>query len=157
MDYFQGVVLEYLRADRGCFVNPEFWLRGNPKSAHDRPHWFVDVLAVHMKFKTVFLCEVTFARQPRALIQRLRSWKDNWQIVNDTLKEDTGIDKSWPVIPWIFASPVAMNIIKPELTKLFPQARDTLLTEVVPWEYCTYDRKDKIKEIIEEEVLPDNV
>ena len=102
-----------------------------------------------MKKKTVYLCEATFAKQPRALIQGLRSWKDRWHIINDTLKEDPGIDKEWPVVPWIFASPDAMKIIKLELKKLFPEGRDTLLTDVVPWQYCTYDRKEEIKQIEE--------
>lgn len=55
MDYFQGVVTEYLRADRSCFVNPEFWIRGNLESPQDKPHWFVDVLAISMRDKAVFL------------------------------------------------------------------------------------------------------
>ena len=29
-DYFQGVVAEYLRADRGVFVNPEILLQLEP-------------------------------------------------------------------------------------------------------------------------------
>ena len=49
MDYFQGVVLEYLRADRACFVNPEFWIRGNEISPHEKPHWFVDLVALHVR------------------------------------------------------------------------------------------------------------
>ena len=55
MDYFQGVVTEYLRADRSCFVNPEFWIRGNLESPQDKPHWFVDVLAISMRDKAVYL------------------------------------------------------------------------------------------------------
>jgi hypothetical protein len=31
VDYFQGVVMEYLRADRACFVNPEFWIMGKTR------------------------------------------------------------------------------------------------------------------------------
>jgi hypothetical protein len=40
MDYFQGVVTEYLRADRSCFVNPDFSIRGNLENPHDKltPH-----------------------------------------------------------------------------------------------------------------------
>lgn len=154
MDYFQGVVLEYLRADRACFVNPEFWVRGNREKKHDKPHWFVDVLAVHVKEKTVYLCEVTYAKQPRALIQRLRSWKENWDTLNETLKEDTGIDVSWPVIPWIFGAPETLKIIEPQLALLFPppSSRITNLEKVLPWLYCTYDRKEEVKAL--EENLP---
>jgi hypothetical protein len=92
MDRFQGVVTEYLRADRSCFVNPEFWIRENLESQHDKPHWFVDVLALNMRDKAVYLCEVTYAKQPRALCRRLRSWREHWSLINQTLKEDTCID-----------------------------------------------------------------
>lgn len=47
MDYFQGVVAKYLRADRSCFINPEFLIRGNELKPYDKPHWYVDVLANH--------------------------------------------------------------------------------------------------------------
>lgn len=149
MDYFQGVVLEYLRADRSCFVNPEFWIRGNLKSSHDKPHWFVDVLAVHMKKKEVYLCEVTYAKQPRALVQRLRSWKTHWEIINQTLREDTSIGEDWPLIPWVFATTDFLKVIKPVLEDLFPQGRTKSLSDVLPWMYCTYDRKEEIKQIEE--------
>ena len=147
MDYFQGVVLEYLRANRSCFVNPEFWIRGNLEKPHDKPHWFVDVLAVDMKFKAVYLCEVTYAKQPRALIQRLQSWSKHWDIISQTLKEDTCIDKDWPVIPWVFGAPDTLKVVEPALERLFPdpKSRMTSLEQVVPWKYCTYDRKEEMK------------
>lgn len=141
MDYFQGVVMEYLRADRSCFVNPEFWIRGNLTSPHEKPHWYVDVLAVSMREKAVYLCEVTYARQPRALLLRLQSWKQHWDLINQTLKADTFIDQAWPVLPWVFAPTQTLNIIKPELLKLFPAGRTMDLERVLPWLYCTYDRK----------------
>jgi hypothetical protein len=155
VDYFQGVVLEYLRADRSCFVNPEFWIRGNLESPHDKPHWFVDVLAVHMKEKKVYLCEVTYAKQPRALVQRLQSWKEHWDIINRTLKEDTGIDKEWPLIPWVFGAPETLRVIEPVLKKLFPKGLTMNLEKVLPWLYCTYDRKEEIKKMEEERPAAD--
>ena len=141
MDYFQGVVMEYLRADRACFVNPEFWIRGNLEQPHEKPHWFVDVLAINMRDRSVYLCEVTYAKQPRALARRLHSWKEHWSVINDTLKKDASIGEEWPLIPWVFAPPKTLAIIEPELKKLFPEARTTNLEKVLPWLFCTYDRK----------------
>jgi hypothetical protein len=140
MDYFQGVVTEYLRADRACFVNPEFWIRGNLEHKHAKPHWFVDVVAVNMRERAVYLCEVTYAKQPYALVQRLRNWKEHWERINSTLREDAFIDKDWPLIPWIFAPSSTLAIIKPELEKHFRDGRTTNLEKVLPWLYCTYDR-----------------
>lgn len=150
MDYFQGVVLEYLRADRSCFVNPEFWVRGNPDRPHDKPHWFVDAVALHMKHKVVYLCEVTYAKQPRALMKRLESWKQNWETIEQTLRADTYVDKNWPLIPWIFGAPDTLAAINSALGRLFPEARKTDLEEVLPWKYCTYDRKEEIRAIEED-------
>lgn len=151
MDYFQGVVMEYLRADRSCFVNPEFWIRGNLEHPHEKPHWFVDVLAVSMRDSAVYLCEVTYAKQPRALARRLRSWKEHWELIDGTLRADAHIHKDWPLIPWVFAPTATLAIIKPDLKELFPEAKATDLERVMPWLYCTYDRKpeghDEPKEI----------
>lgn len=69
--------------------NPEFWLRGNESSAHEKPHWYVDMLAMNLKEKAVYLCDVTFAKQPRALMQRLNSWHAHWPTINKRLREDT--------------------------------------------------------------------
>jgi hypothetical protein len=146
MDYFQGVVMEYLRADRSCFVNPEFWIRGNVEHPHERPHWFVDVLAVSMRDKAVYLCEVTYAKQPRALARRLHSWKEYWSLINQTLRQDACINGEWPLIPWVFAPSATLEIIKPELKNLFPEGKTTNLESVLPWLYCTYDRKPEARD-----------
>jgi hypothetical protein len=130
-----------LWADRGCFVNPEFWIRGNLEHPHEKPHWFVDVLAIDMRERSVYLCEVTYTKQPRALARRLHSWKAHWDLINSTLKKDACVDKEWPLVPWVFAPPETLAIIKPELEKLFPKAKTTSLEKVLPWLYCTYDRK----------------
>jgi len=99
VDYFQGVVTEYLRADRSCFINPEFWLRGNldKSKQYEKPHWYVDVLAVHMRLKQVFLCEVTYAKKAPALIARLKSWREHWPVILQTLREDASLSSDWPV------------------------------------------------------------
>lgn len=143
MDYFQGVVTEYLRADRSCFVNPDFWIRGNLENPHDKPHWFVDVLAVNMRERKVYLCEVTYAKQPRALTKRLHSWQQHWELINQTLKEDSCIEKDWPVLPWVFAPATVLEVIRPDLLQLFPDARATQLEAILPWLYCNHDRKSE--------------
>jgi hypothetical protein len=146
MDYFQGVVMEYLRADRACFVNPEFWIRGNLEHPHEKPHWFVDVLAISMRDKAAYLCEVTYAKQPRAMLRRLHSWKENWELINKTLREDACIDNGWPLIPWVFAPSLTMAIVEPVLKELFSNGRAMTLEKVLPWLYCTYDRKPEAQD-----------
>jgi hypothetical protein len=142
MDYFQGVVTEFLRADRSCFINPEFWLRGTLDKAkqYEKPHWYVDVLAVHMRLKQVFLCEVTYAKKAPALIARLKSWREHWPVILQTLREDTSLPSDWPVHPWLFAPKEVMVSLRPIAMELHPDPRFTELEDVVPWRYRTWDR-----------------
>ena len=48
MDYYQGVVLEYLGADRSVFVNPECCIQLNEGDNPDTSgkHWYCDAVAV---------------------------------------------------------------------------------------------------------------
>jgi hypothetical protein len=80
MDYFQGVVTEYLRADRAMFVNTECCIQLTPSANPDRtgPHWFCDAVAVNLRDAEVFLCEVTYSKTLGALNKRLISWASNW-------------------------------------------------------------------------------
>jgi hypothetical protein len=151
MDFFQGVVTEYLRADRSCFINPEFWLRGDLDKSKEyaKPHWYVDVLAVHMRTKRIFLCEVTYAKKARDLIERLRSWREHWPVILKTLKEDTSLPADWPVNPWLFAPENVMVSLGPIAKELHPGCRLTELEKVMPWLYRTWDhRHDEPPELL---------
>ena len=79
MDYYQGVVQEYLTADRRIFISPEYLIdldegRGSQKGRS----WFVDILAIDFSDSTVTLCEVTLSKTPSALLTRLRGWSNAW-------------------------------------------------------------------------------
>jgi hypothetical protein len=85
MDYYQGVVVEYLHADRAIFVNTECCIQLDDCRNVDRTkHWYCDA-----GNRTVFLCETTFTRQPAALIRRLIEWHDKWPDVLEALKRDS--------------------------------------------------------------------
>ena len=51
MDYYQGVVTEYLRANRATFVNTECCIQLNPGPHPDNsgPHWYCDAVAVNLQ------------------------------------------------------------------------------------------------------------
>ena len=79
MDYFQGVVTDYLRANRSVFVNTECLIQldeGN-KQLKDR-HWFCDAMAVNFKESTVYLCEITYSATMQSLVSRLHAWRMHW-------------------------------------------------------------------------------
>lgn len=141
MDYFQGVVAEYLRADRSCFINTEFWLRGNldKLKQHEKPHWYVDILAVHMRTKQIFLCEVTYAKKAPSLVKRLKAWREHWPVISETLREDTSLPPDWSIRPWLFAPGKVMDSLRPVAKQLHPASRFTELETVMPWLYQTWD------------------
>lgn len=51
MDYYQNVVIDYLRADRALFVNAECCIQVNPASNPDAsgPHWYCDAVAADFR------------------------------------------------------------------------------------------------------------
>ena len=151
MDYFQGVVTEYLRADRSVFVNTEclIQLDEGDKQIKDR-HWFCDAMAVNFRESTVYLCEITYSASMQALASRLAAWHKHWPEVVHAIKRDSKVPAEWLVRPWVFIPEKRRDIF---LTKTqgirasttepcqMPAPRLTYLEAVVPWEYRTWDRK----------------
>jgi hypothetical protein len=78
MDFFQGAVEDYLRADRASFNNSEFYLQRSETYETGKTNWHVDVLNVNFRDHTAYLCEITYARNPAALRKRLHAWAQNW-------------------------------------------------------------------------------
>lgn len=143
MDYFQGVVADYLRANRSTFVNPEFWfsLDGNPDAVAKNTSWFVDVLAVNFERRCVFMCEVTYSKAPSALVKRLTTWAENWPKVTAAIHRDTNIPADWNIIPWIFVPEAQIAAIRDRLPKFPATPPITALEDTLPWKFRTWDRQ----------------
>ncbi|MGD0521640.1 MAG: hypothetical protein ABSA48_10330 [Terracidiphilus sp.] len=154
MDYYQGVVMEYLRSDRSVFINPECFLQIKPGKAPPKgSSWYCDVLAVDFGSDssaptTVFLCEVTYSETLQHLINRLKEWNNNWEEIRKALVSDNHLQAEWPVRVWLFV-PEAKNCVKKLVDALGKigdgqplrfRPRITSLEMVQPWMYCTYDR-----------------
>ena len=103
MDYFQGVVTEYLRANRATFVNTECLIQLDTGDAPAKgQHWYCDAVAVNFKERTAYLCEVTYSRTLYSLLARLSGWINNWSGIKAALHRDCGVGPDWRVVPWIF-------------------------------------------------------
>jgi hypothetical protein len=62
-DYYEGIVAEYLRASRKCFINPQYLIQLEPGDMPKKgTSWYCDLLAVDFAAKRVLLCEVSFSR-----------------------------------------------------------------------------------------------
>lgn len=152
MDYYQGIVVEYLRSDRAIFVNPECTIQlKEGRMPAKNEFWYCDVVAIDLRHKTVFLCEVTYAVGMSNLIKRLKSWNDNWGGVCAALVRDCRIQSEWEVRPWVF---VPEDFVKPLLEKMKQQVqgpdgllafkpRITTLESVQPWKF-KFDHLDSM-------------
>lgn len=148
-DYFQGVVAEFLRADRGVFVNPEILLQLEPGASPKKGRfWYCDLMAVSLRERKVYLCEVTYSSSVSALIKRLAAWKEHWQELKLAIQRDCSVDPTWDVSPWVFLPRSHRTIYERKLSGLgiisghgMPEPIFTALEDVVPWQYCTWDRK----------------
>jgi len=154
MDYFQGVVTEYLRADRAMFINTECCIQLNPGINPDRtgPHWFCDAVAVNLRDKEVFLCEVTYSKTLDALAKRLSGWAGSWGLLRVALTRDCGLIHEWPVRPWLFVPQDLRKLLEQKLIKIqnvgdepdkMPQPKITDLEDVTPWKYKSWNRYEQ--------------
>lgn len=151
MDYFQGVVTEYLRADRAVFVNTECYLSLQPGDTQPRgKSWYCDALAVNFRERAVYLCEITYSNSLQALMQRLQAWAENWSALRDAIRRDCAIPPEWPARPWVFIPEALQPTYSRKLSAILgladgqngmPAPRLTYLENVVPWRYRSWDRR----------------
>ncbi|SKA14702.1 hypothetical protein [Novilysobacter spongiicola] len=144
MDHFEGVVLDYLRADRALFVNSQCCIQLNEGANPDTsgPHWYCDALAVSFKEQAVYLCEITYAARAPSLLARLRAWNEHWEGMRRALARDSGIPLDWTARPWLFVPQVHADKLRASVAGLaaLPPVRITHLEDVVPWRYRSWDR-----------------
>ncbi|MGH8320973.1 MAG: hypothetical protein ACRESI_03355 [Gammaproteobacteria bacterium] len=151
MDYFQGVVTEYLRADRAVFVNTECLIQLEPGDVPAKgKHWYCDAVAVNFRESIVYLCEVTYSTTMQSLITRLQGWETHWASLCAALARDCAIPTSWVIQPWLFIpqehhptlNKKLSAIVKSGLaTNHMPNPKVTYLESVTPWKYRTWDRR----------------
>lgn len=152
MEDFEGVVVEYLRADRALFLNMQCCIQLNEADNPDTsgPHWYCDVVVADNRNRSVFLCEISYAESLSSLFKRLEDWKLHWPSLCTALVRDCCLAEDWPVRPWIFVpqklvpkvvAKVAQLNADPRTECLLPEPRITTLEMVLPWEYRSWNRK----------------
>lgn len=155
-DHYQGVVIEYLRADQSLFLNTECCIQLNPGENPDTtgPHWYCDAVAANFGSNTIFLCEFSYSNSLQALQDRLASWNEHWDGICGALDRDSKLPTrdsklptgDWRVRPWLFVPQKCVETLCKKLKstgRIQPlrfQPRITTLEMVQPWEYCSYNR-----------------
>lgn len=151
MDFYQGVVVDYLRADRTVFLNTECCIQLNegPNPDTSGPHWYCDAVAVDFRNETVFLCEISYAERLGSLIERLKAWTEHWPGVCAALERDCKVPKGWPVRPWLFVPEGLVSGLVGKLDKMEGadglaafKPRITPLECVQPWLYRSWNHRD---------------
>jgi hypothetical protein len=129
MDYYENVVIEYIRADRALFVNTECCIQVNEGDNPDTsgPHWYCDAVAVDFRNAEIFLCEISFAKHLPGLRDRLKGWSENWIDVCSALARDSHLPSDWPVRPWLFVPEELVPKLVAKVGKLL--ANDSAMPE----------------------------
>lgn len=154
MDYYQGVVTEFLRADRATFINTEFCIQlsDDPNKFEKGRHWFCDAVAINFREETIYLCEVTFAQNPAALLNRLQAWATHWDEVPIAIRRYASLGavlEAYTVRPWLFVPKIGRISLETKISKasLPFVPRITNLEETAPWKYRSWDRRDEIQSV----------
>jgi hypothetical protein len=148
MNYYESVVIDYLRADRALFVNTECCIQLNQSDNPDTsgPHWYCDAVVVDFRTKTVFLCEISYGKQLADLAKRLKDWHNNWDTVCAALARDSHLPSEWPSRPWIFVPDGFVQLLLKRLSQIAGAGalryvpRITPLEMVQPWRYRSWNR-----------------
>jgi hypothetical protein len=158
MDYFQGVVTDYLRANRATFVNTECCIQLHPGANPDTsgPHWYCDAVAVNLHKQRAYLCEITYSKSLSALAKRLGGWSEHWSLLRSALERDCGIPKSWRVKPWIFIPQELEGLLGHQLVKIatgeaegqMPKPKVTWLEDVTPWKYHSWHHEHHDEDVV---------
>jgi hypothetical protein len=152
MDFYQGVVVDYLRADRAMFVNTQCCIQLNESQNPDTsgPHWYCDAVAVDFRDEAVFLCEISYAQRLGSLLERLKEWAQNWDGICESLARDCKLPTGWEVRPWLFVPAHSIQLLEQRLSQMTKadgspafNARITPLESVQPWMYRSWNHRDR--------------
>ena len=149
MDYFQGVVTEFLRAKRSRFINTEYMINLDSDGTYQKDrHWYCDVVAVDFGDSTVQLCEITYSKSLHAVCKRLQFWCNHWSDVVRALRRDSELRGEWQIVPRIFIPKDLEATLRQRVAALkWPDECDlhmpapivTLLEDVLPWKYRSWN------------------
>lgn len=151
MDYFQGVVTEYLRAKRSQFVNAEYMINLDPDGTYLKGrHWYCDAVAIDFAEHTVHLCEITYSKTLQSVGARLQAWCNQWPGVVAAIRRDSSLEGEWTMIPRVFVPQDLAPLLRLKLKSLcrpagstfsMPEPIVTTLEEVLPWKYRSWNGK----------------
>ena len=155
MDYFQGVVTEYLRAKRTQFVNTEYMINLDPDGIYQKDrHWYCDAIAIDFADSTVHLCEVPYSKTLQSLLNRLQAWCNHWPGVIAAIRRDSALKGEWQVVPRLFVPDKQKGDLTKRVSGLkwpkedttqMPHPIITPLEQVLPWKYRSWNGRSFVE------------
>lgn len=149
MDYFQGVVIEFLRAKRSRFVNTEYMINLDLDGTYKKDrHWYCDAVVIDFADSTVHLCEITYSKTLQAVTKRLQLWSDHWSEVIAAIRRDSALVGDWYFVPRVFVPEPLQSALATRIATLkrpddcshpMPQPIVTILEDVLPWKYRSWN------------------
>lgn len=135
MDYYQGVVSEYLVKNKTVFINPEYELALNPEQKlHPKgTSWIIDILAIDFQKKSIFLCEVTYSKSQYALLHKLTEWAKMWPHITSAIYRQTKAPADWNISPHVFLPERFRETFGFKAKIYWNDLQITSLEDVTPW------------------------
>ena len=154
MDHYKAVVMQYLQSDRTVFVNAECCIRLDDTANVEKggPHWFCDAVAIDLRHRAVYLCDVAYKLQ--ALVKKMAAWAQHWEAVKAALQRDCKVPASWRIHVWLFVPRDTIAMLDEKLEELRRRqgcpfkVKITSLEDVQPWRFWTWDRSDGANDIV---------
>jgi len=143
MDYYLGLVTDFLRTDRATFINTECSIQlGGTTLAKKDTQWSCGAVAVNLREEKIYLCEVTYSRTLDALLDRLRAWSTSWSAICQAVRRDCCVPEGFKIRPWVFIPdeyrrelPKKKSLKSSDDYRKMPSPRITSLEDVAAWKY----------------------
>ncbi len=134
ISYHQEIVVQYLSSDPRLFISEEYYV-GWGKEAKGEHIW-VDVVAVDICNKEVFLVEITSDPYARQIIKKLNlTYSTMLPTVRTAMLGGLGLPDDWSIRPWIFVRREAVSKILDKIdSHLVPKITHLEMT-AWEWEY----------------------
>jgi len=147
MDYFQDVVIEFLRSRRSQFVNAEYLINLDLDGTYLKGrHWYCDAVAIDFETSTVYLCEITYSKTLYSITNRLRAWQKHWPAVVEAIHRDSSLRGQWLVVPRIFVPETLKSLLESKISVVIgnseasmPHPLITPFEQVLPWKYRSWN------------------
>jgi hypothetical protein len=132
MDFYQGVVAEYVASNRAYFVSGEFMI---PRKAGG--YFLVDLVAISPSEQHVYLCEVTYSQRIANIIRKVKCYHQERDDIQAQLFKIAGISTNWKLMPWLFVLAKHHKTIDARLRVECPNwhVRIDDLETVGPWNF----------------------